>query len=97
MDSKRKITIRLADYEKMPLIAPDAATEEIFRNAEKGINHLWAIYTERYPTMDKGEVLAMVAFQFAKQYFTSKASEEAMKELLAGFEEKLNDLIVKVK
>lgn len=96
MDSKQKITIRLADYEKMPLLVPDAATEEIFRNAEVGVNELWARYTTRYPSMDKGEILAMVAFQFAKLYFASKASEKVMKELLTNFEERLNNLIVKV-
>lgn len=95
MDKKQKITIRLADFAPMPL-SINPQTEEVIRTAEKSVNQLWAHYAQQYSGKTDGEILAMVAFQFAKLYFTNVATAEATSQMLTDFEHRLDDILLKV-
>ncbi|MBP5314658.1 MAG: cell division protein ZapA [Muribaculaceae bacterium] len=95
MNTKQKITIRLAGFPPMPLMI-DSKTEEVVRLAEKEVNNLYANYLQKFPSKNDGEVLAMVAFQFAKLYFTNVATETAAEQMLTDFEKRLDEILLKV-
>ena len=42
------------------------------------------------------EVMARIAFQFARLYIEANTSNDEVNDILTGFEQKLNDILVKV-
>ncbi len=95
MTDKQHITIRITDLAPMPLQI-NRAEEEIYRIAEANVNELYARWRSRFADKTSKEVLAMVAFQFAKLYFAAKASNESVKTEVDKLEQELSRLLFAV-
>lgn len=96
MKDKLNITIRIADLAPMPLRI-DIATEELNRSAEYNLNRLYGKWYEQYKgSKSSKEVLAMVAFQFAKLYLEKAQENENANEMLLNFEQELDKILLKV-
>lgn len=90
---KFNITIRLADLPPIPLqIRRDE--EPIVRTAEYNVNRLWQSWIQRFSDKSAYEVLAMVAFQFAKAYVTLNNQSERTQTMLDDFEKSLDDILL---
>lgn len=96
MKDKLNITIRIAEAAPIPL-AIEMKDEEVIRTAEYNVNQLYAAWKQRFKDKKPDEVLAMVAFQFAKLYQIQANREVSTNELLENFEERLNKFLLDVK
>ncbi len=95
-DDKLNITIRLADVKPLSL-SIDRNDEPRYREAEKLVNTLWNKWMLRFRnTSSSEEVMARVAFQFARLYAQVYRENIATGEYLADFEKKLDDIVVKI-
>ncbi len=95
MKDKLNITIRIAGLAPIPL-SINMKDEEIIRSAEYNVNQLWSAWSQRFKDKSSSEILAMVAFQFAKLYLTLSAQEKETDEVLCEFEKELDDILLKV-
>lgn len=95
MNDKQNITIRIADVPKIPL-SIHREDEELVRIAEKNVNSLWGDWSEKFKEKSSKEILAMVAYQFAKLYYTSVATNEKLDEMLLDFENGLDEILLKI-
>ena len=94
-DNKHNIWIQLADVKEMPL-SVNKSEEANYHEAEKMVNTLWEKWMKRFnENSSSHEVLARVAFQFARLYLEAYAQNKATAELLAKFETQLDELVVK--
>lgn len=92
---KFNITIRLAELPPIPLqIRRDE--EPMVRTAEYNVNRLWKSWVQRFSDKSAYEVLAMVAFQFAKAYVTLNSQAEQTQTLLDEFEKRLDSILLNV-
>lgn len=89
-----KISVRLADVKEFSLNI-DASEKPMYDEAEKLVNTLWNKWMERFKTnYTPKEVMAMVAFQFARFYAQSFNDNAEVKRQLEEFEQKLNDIVL---
>lgn len=72
------------------------ADEEIYRIAETNVNELYSRWRARYTDKTSKEVLAMVAFQFAKLYFAARTANESVKALVDQLNQELDHLLFAV-
>ena len=95
-DDKLNLTIRLADVKPLSL-SIDRDEEPRYREAEKLVNTLWNKWMLRFRnTSSSEEVMARVAFQFARLYAQVYRENMATSEYLADFEKKLDDIVIKI-
>ena len=93
--TKHEIWIHLADVNPIPL-SIDRADEATYREAEKLVNTLWDKWMKRFnENSSSHEVLARVAFQFARLYMTTYQDNRSVNDFLTTFERKLDELVVK--
>ncbi len=93
-EKKRSIWIQLADIDPMALSVSEA-DETIYREAEKMVNQLWDTWMKRYGEKSTShELLARVAFQFARLYWVAYQQATEVNDLMADFERKLDELVV---
>lgn len=96
MKDKLNITIRLADLDPMAM-SVKLQEEEIVRSAEYNVNLVWSKWMEAYKkNKTSKEVLAMVAYQFAKMYLEQRRKSQATQEVLTQFEDELDQMLLKV-
>ena len=81
MTRQQKITIKIADVAPISMTVPDDA-EEVVRTAEYNVNRLWIAWRNRFSDKTSKEVLAMVAYQFAKLYYETLRQGEEQQSLL---------------
>lgn len=93
MTDRQNITIRISDLAPMPLSIL-RSEEEVYRLAEYNVNQLCGVWSKRYKDKSSKEILAMVAFQFAKLYFSGKADMESTATVLGQFESELDRLLL---
>ncbi len=75
----------------------DPKDEPLFRNAEKNVNNLWEKWMRSFgSSRSSEEVMAMVAFQFARLYLQSYEDNASVNKLLAAFEQRLDEIVIKV-
>lgn len=92
MKKEQNITIKIADCAPISMtIARD--TEELVREAERNVNQVWSRWHAEFEDSTSKEVLAMVAFQFAKLYFQLRHELEASSDGLDDFERELDRLL----
>ena len=92
MRDKQNITIQIADVGRISLgIKPHE--EEVVREAEKAVNDMWQYFVRKFESRSPKEVLAMVAFNFAKAYFRQLHDIESQSKFLTEFEEELDRLL----
>lgn len=95
-DDKLNITIRLADVKPLSL-SIDRDEEPRYREAEKLVNTLWNKWMARFKGTDSSEeVMAKVAFQFARLYSQAYRDNKATNELLTDFEKELDEIVIKI-
>ena len=89
--------IRLADVKPIPLsISRD--DEPQYRETEKLVNTLWNKWMERFKsTSTSEEVMARVAFQFARLYAQAYRDNVTTNDFLHDFEQQLDEIVVKIK
>lgn len=93
-EKKRSIWIQLADIDPMALSVSEA-DETIYREAEKMVNQLWDTWMKRYGEKSTShELLARVAFQFARLYWVAYQQANEVNDQMADFERKLDELVV---
>lgn len=90
---KFNITIRLAELPPIPLQIK-REDEPIVRTAEYNVNQLWKSWVQRFSDKSAYEVLAMVAFQFAKAYVTLNNQAERTTAVINDFERTLDRLLL---
>jgi len=95
-DEKQNIWIHLADTKAMPL-SIDREAESTYREAEKLVNTLWERWMNRFSDSSTShEVLARVAFQFARLYLETYQDNKNVNDYLTEFEQKLDEIVLKI-
>ncbi len=95
-DSKINITVSLADVKQIPL-SINPADEKEYRKAENLVNALWNQWVRLFDgTATSQEVMARVAFQFARLYLQAYEENTKVGDYLKDFERKLDEIVVKV-
>ena len=69
---------------------------DVYRKAEQSVNKLWGVWKTKFDKLSSEEVMARIAFQFARLYIEASTRNDEVNEILTNFEQKLNDIIVKV-
>ena len=95
-EKKQNIWIHLADVKPIALNVT-ASDEPTYREAEKLVNTLWDKWMKRFnDSTSSHEVLARVAFQFARLYMETFQDNKNVNDYLTDFERKLDELVVKI-
>ena len=90
-NNKVRIWIQLADANQIALsVNPDE--EENYRKAEELVNTLWRKWMNRFKDSSE-EVLARVAFQFARLYLEAYGENRQVNEFLTDMDKKLDSLL----
>ncbi len=94
-EEKQKIWICLGDVKNVPL-SVRRSDIDVYRKAEQSVNKLWGVWKTKFDKLSSEEVMARIAFQFARLYIEASTRNDEVNEILTNFEQKLNDIIVKV-
>jgi len=90
-NNKVKIWIQLADANQIALsINPDE--EENYRKAEELVNTLWTKWMNRFNDASS-DVLARVAFQFARLYLEAYGENRMVNDFLTEMDNQLDTLL----
>lgn len=90
-NNKVRIWIQLADANQIALsVNPDE--EENYRKAEELVNTLWRKWMNRFKDSSE-DVLARVAFQFARLYLEAYGENRQVNEFLTDMDKKLGTLL----
>lgn len=96
-ENKIKIWIRIANLRPLEL-SVNPSDEPLFRRAEKNVNSLWNQWMTSFGgNRSSEEVMAMVAFQFARLYLQCYEENVAVNEMLTSFEQRLDEIVIKSK
>ncbi|MCF0204127.1 MAG: cell division protein ZapA [Muribaculaceae bacterium] len=96
MEEKKNISIQIADLKPIPLKIDPALAKE-YQEAEAMVNSLW----NKWSVMFNGkvtpqELLARIAFQFARLYSRAYKQSEDSEQILSDLEKRLEKLVVQV-
>ena len=92
MKEQQNITIKIADVAPISLtISRD--TEVYVREAEYNVNLVWQRWRKDFSDKTSKEILAMVAYQFAKLYYQQQHYVDNEREMLKNFEADLDELL----
>lgn len=95
-NDKQNIWIHLADTKAMQL-SVERNDESTYREAEKLVNTLWERWMRRFSDNSSShEVLARVAFQFARLYLETYQDNKNVNDYLTEFEQKLDEIVIKI-
>ena len=90
-NNKVRIWIQLADANQIALsVNPDE--EESYRKAEELVNTLWRKWMNRFKDSSE-DVLARVAFQFARLYLEAYGENRQVNEFLTDLDQQLDTLL----
>ena len=95
-EEKQKIWICLGDVKNVPL-SVRRSDIDVYRKAEQSVNKLWGAWKTKFDRLSSEEVMARIAFQFARLYVEASTRNEEVNEILMDFEHRLNEIIVNVK
>lgn len=94
-DKKITITIHLADMKPLQL-SIDAEAEVECRRSEELVNTLWNRWMAKFKDAGSSqEVMARVAFQFARLYVKTYNTNAETNKFLSEFEKQLDELVVR--
>jgi len=91
-NNKVKIWIQLADAENPIALSINPEEEENYRKAEELVNTLWRKWMNRF-NASSADVLARVAFQFARLYLEAYGENRQVNDFLTDFEQKIDTLL----
>ena len=90
-NNKVRIWIQLADANQIALsVNPDE--EENYRKAEELVNALWTKWMNRFNSTSS-DVLARVAFQFARLYLEAYGENRKVNDFLTDLDKRLDTLL----
>ena len=94
--TKHNINIKIADLTPIPLqITLD--NEKTYRDAEALVNGLWLKWMQAFKDQcTSKEVMARVAFQFARLYVEARNANVKVEEFLTSFEKELDELVINI-
>lgn len=96
-ENRHNIWIQLADVNHPIALSVTTDDEVASREAEKLVNTLWDTWMKRYGDKSTShELLARVAFQFARLYWVAYQQSNEVNDFLADFESKLDELVVNI-
>lgn len=96
-EKRHNIWIQLADVNHPIALNVSSDDEVASREAEKLVNTLWDTWMKRYGDKSSShELLARVAFQFARLYWVAYQQSNEVNDFLANFEQKLDELVVNI-
>ena len=90
-NNKVKIWIQLADANQIAL-SINPGEEENYRKAEELVNTLWTKWMNRF-NGESLDVLARVAFQFARLYLEAYGENREVNDFLTDLDKQLDTLI----
>ncbi len=94
-NNKVKIWIQLADAENPIALSINPEEEENYRKAEELVNTLWKKWMNRF-NATSADVLARVAFQFARLYLEAYGENRQVNDFLTDLNKQLDALDTKV-
>ena len=94
-NNKEKIWIQLADAANPIALSINTGEEENYRKAEELVNTLWRKWMNRFNGKSE-DVLARVAFQFARLYLEAYGENHQVNEVLSDLDKQLDDIIAAV-
>lgn len=92
MSTDQNISIRIADVAPFRLTIK-RETEYAVREAERGVNEVWSKWRNKFEDRNSKEILAMVAYQYAKLYFQQLHFNETLMKQVGEFESELDGLL----
>ena len=96
-DNDNKTWIQIAGNKPIPLAVGSKDEADAYHKAEDLVNKVWGQYNPKYKAnFSSAEIMAMVAFKFAWLYLCSKETNDAVGEYLKQFEQKLDEIVVKL-
>lgn len=90
-DKNVKIEINIAG-EILKLTVP-SSDQESLRKSERAINEYFSDWRNQFPRKTNSEIMAMVAFQFAKYYHELSGRYDALLSRLDGISARLDSLL----
>ena len=90
-NNKVNILIQLADANQIAL-SINPGEEETYRKAEELVNTLWSKWMNRFNDTSS-DVLARVAFQFARLYLETYGENRQVNEFLTDLDQQLDAMI----
>ena len=91
-NNKEKIWIQLADAANPIALSINQGEEESYRKAEELVNTLWRKWMNRF-NGKSDDVLARVAFQFARLYLEAYGENRQVNEFLTDLDSQIDALI----
>ncbi|MBR1882033.1 MAG: cell division protein ZapA [Muribaculaceae bacterium] len=93
-NEKKTVWVSLADTKETPVtVFPEE--EDTYKEAAKLVNKLWLNWMSRFSkTSTSHEVLARVAFQFARLYLETFRDNKNVNDFLTDFERELDELVI---
>ena len=91
-NNKIKIWIHLADTDNPTALSINPVEEERYRKAEELVNTLWTKWMDRF-SGSTHDVLARVAFQFARLYLEAYGENRQVNDFLTDLEQRLDALL----
>ena len=91
-NNKEKIWIQLADAANPIALSINQGEEESYRKAEELVNTLWRKWMNRFNGKSE-DVLARVAFQFARLYLEAYGENRQVNEFLTDLDNQIDALI----
>ena len=91
-NNKVKIWIQLADTENPFALNINPEEEENYRKAEELVNTLWSKWMNRF-SGSPHDVLARVAFQFARLYIEAYGENRQVNEFLTELNQQLDAML----
>ena len=96
MKEKQHITIHIADVAPLDL-SIDPEKEEMVRQTAQNVTMAWQQLSKQFKgKKNSKEVLAMVAFQYARRYYEQIELADAEAESLAQAEKAFDDILLDV-
>lgn len=95
MEERKHTTIQIAGQTFR--IAESKESVGTLRKIEANVNKMWAKWCDDFRNQSQQEVLAMVAFQYARHYYKLKNTIDANEEAIMDFENKLDEILLNVK
>lgn len=96
MKETRHITIQIAGQQAFELDIP-ADRVKWAQSVERNVNKIWAKWCEDFKFKSPQDILAMVAFQFARFYYDLLDKQNASENAIRDFEQKLDNILLDVK
>ena len=95
-DEKLRVTLNIAGEQVKTVI--NRSDEEELRMLEKEVTSLFNRWRVADPARTKSQVLAMVAFQYAKLYYdeltAGRSREASLRDFVEKYEERLNKIVI---